>query len=319
MNVEPLPERIDAIRRFNRLYTRRIGLLQSSHLGTQYSLTEARVLFELGQRPAMTAKDLCGILELDQGYVSRILARFEKKGLISRRASDDDGRMQHVVLSKAGQKTYTVLDDKARDAIAALLDGKAEEDQRALASAARTFEDILRDEPSGSTMIIRPPRSGDLGWIVYRHGVLYAQEYGWDITFEGVVAEIITNFAKRNDPARERCWVAERNGEIVGAVFLVSDDAQTARLRLLYVEPSARGHGLGKQLVGQCVGFAREAGYRKIVLWTHDVLTSARKLYQEAGFRLIESEPRRSFGVDVVSEIWELEFRPQSVPARPQA
>lgn len=302
-----LPERIQTIRRFNRLYTRRIGLLQSKHLGTQFSLTEARILFELGV--PRTAKELCEALGLDQGYVSRILSRFEKNGLISRRTSDDDGRVQHVTLSEAGHKALATLDAKASDAIAALLADKPEADQHELAAAAAAFTRILEDGTAPqSPIVIRQPQPGDLGWIVHRHGVLYAREYGWDASFEGLAAEIVAAFAKHNDPARERCWVAERNGDIVGCVFLVRDDDETARLRLLYVEPAARGQGLGDKLVDLCIAFAREAGYRRMVLWTHDVLVSARKIYQAKGFVLRETDAHRAFGKDVVSEVWKLEL-----------
>lgn len=307
---EDLSERVHTIRRFNRFYTQRIGLLQSRHLGTEFSLTEARILFELGQQPALTAKQLCDALGLDQGYVSRILSRFEKDGLISRQASKDDGRVQHIALTKAGRKVQTMLDTKASQAIAALLENKSENEQRELASAAQAFTHILGDEAqaSGHPVIIRQPEPGDLGWIVYRHGVLYASEYGWDASFEGLTAEIVAAFAKNTDKARERCWVAECDGHILGAVFLVRDDDETARLRLLYVEPEARGQGVGRKLVELCINFARGAGYRRIVLWTHDVLVAARQIYRAYGFELIENDAHRAFGKDVVSEVWKLEL-----------
>jgi len=302
-------ERVEAIRRFNRLYTSRIGLLQEGHLDSPYSLTEARILFELAQRSAMTAKALCDVLGLDQGYVSRILARFKKLGLIGKRVSSEDRRAQLIVLTKLGERTFSTLDLRAHSQIAALLRSKPEIAQRQIAEAAQALARNLGEtESPAASIVIRPPEAGDLGWIVHRHGVLYAREYGWDASFEALVAEIVADFGKKADAARERCWIAERDGEILGAVFLVKDDEQTARLRLLYVEPAARGHGLGRQLTDLCVAYARDAGYRTLVLWTHDVLTAARKIYQNAGFHLVNQDAHRAFGKDVVSENWELDL-----------
>lgn len=311
-----LTERIEAIRRFNRLYTRRIGLLQSCHLGTAYSLTEARILFELGQRPAMTAKDICGILELDQGYVSRILARFEKQGLITRRASKEDGRLQHVALSKAGHKALVMLNTKARDAIAALLEDKTQSEQRVFTDAAQTLARLLGDVVD-APVVIRAPKPGDIGWIVHRHGTVIAEEFGWNTGFEATIAEILGQLGRH--PGRESGWVAERAGEILGSVFVIPDDTQTARLRVLYVEPAARGLGLGKQLVELAVGFARQAGYARAVLWTHEFQVAARKVYAGTGFKLLHREKTVSFGVDVVSETWEMDLKPQAAGERPRA
>jgi DNA-binding MarR family transcriptional regulator/GNAT superfamily N-acetyltransferase len=305
--IDEFSERVEAIRRFNRLYTRRIGLLGEGHLDSPYSLTEARILYELAHKPAITARALCDALGLDQGYVSRILARFAKQGLVEKHLSPDDGRAQNLVLTKAGKKAFAALDMRAHAEIAALLRTKPETAQRRMVQSTRTLEGIL-DEPQRSSIFIRSPKAGDLGWIVYRHGVLYADEYGWGARFEALVAQIVADFGKNADPLRERCWVAERDGDIVGAVFLARDDDRTARLRLLYVEPEARGEGLGRRLVDLCIGFARDNGYRKLVLWTHDVLLSARKIYQAAGFRLIDSDSHRAFGKDVVSENWELDL-----------
>jgi DNA-binding MarR family transcriptional regulator/RimJ/RimL family protein N-acetyltransferase len=299
--------RVEAIRRFNRLYTSRIGLLQEGHLDSGHSLTEARILYELGQRPDMTAKELCGVLGLDQGYVSRILARFQKQELIGKRVSREDGRAQHIALTRSGQKSYATLDLRAHTAIAALLEGKPESAQRDIAEAAQTLERLLGEAPQkAAPLVIRPPQPGDLGWIVHRHGVMIAREYGWDMSFEALVAEIVGAFGASPDPTRERCWIAERGGEILGSVFLAKDDDQTARLRLLYVEPAARGQGLGRRLVDLCVAFARDAGYRKLVLWTHEFQVTARNIYRAAGLRLVDREARHSFGKDVVSETWEL-------------
>jgi len=298
-------DRVEDIRRFNRLYTARIGALQKSHLGTGWSLTEARILHELWRQAAITARTLCNGLGLDQGYVSRILAGFEKKGLISRRTSNADGRVQSIALSKAGAEVYARLDAKAHAAVAALLKGKTENELRALAAAAGTFEHILGGQPqSGAAVVIRAPKPGDLGWVIHRHGVLICSEFGWDVRFEAKIAEILGGFGQH--PGREQGWIAEREGEILGSVFVMPEGGQTARLRVLYVEPKARGLGLGRQLVDLAIAFARGTGYNKLVLWTHDFQKSARRIYEAAGFALTSSQRANNFGVDVVSETWEL-------------
>lgn len=300
-------DRVEAIRRFNRLYTRQIGLLGEGHLGSSYSLTEARILYELGQRPAITARELCGLLTLDQGYASRLLARFAKKGLITRRASAQDARAQEIALTKAGRKVFETLNQRSHATIAELLASKSEGAQHEIAEAARTLERHLGEQTQPPPpIVIRGPRPGDLGWIVHRQAILYSRDYGWRI--EGVIAEIVAAFEKANDPVHERCWIAERDGEILGAVFVAKDDEATARLRLLYVEAEARGHGLGHQLVRLCVEFAREAGYRKMKLWTHTVLETARRIYRSQGFRLVETFTHGDFGKDVSSEHWELDL-----------
>ncbi|MDE2264406.1 MAG: GNAT family N-acetyltransferase [Alphaproteobacteria bacterium] len=300
-------DRVDAIRRFNRLYTSRIGLLQQGHLDSPYSLTEARILYELGQRPGMTAREICAALDLDQGYVSRILARFQKQGLIGKRLSSEDARAQLIALTKAGEKAFSTLDLRSHAVIAAMLQDKSETAQHEIAEAARVLERHLSGKLlAPAPIVIRDPRPGDLGWIVHRQAILYAREYGWRI--EGVIAEIVAAFEKSADTTRERCWIAECDGEILGAVFLAKDDDETARLRLLYVEASARGRGLGRQLVGLCIGFAREAGYSKMKLWTHTVLESARKIYQSTGFRLVDTYTHSDFGKEVLSENWELDL-----------
>ena len=310
-NTANFDGRVEAIRRFNRLYTARIGVLQKSHLGSGYALAEARILFELSQRPAMTATELCDGLGLDQGYVSRILARFEKRGLIARRARAADARVQAIALTGAGQKTYAALDARAHAAIAGLLRDKPEPEQRELADAARTFERILGDGARPEApVVIRPPKPGDLGWVVHRHGILICKEFGWDMGFEAKIAEILGGFGKH--PGREQGWIAERDGQIMGSVFVMPDDGKTARLRVLYVEPKARGLGLGRQLVDLCVSFARAAGYEKLVLWTHEFQKSARRIYQAAGFALVSSDSAHHFGADVVSETWELGLTPRS-------
>jgi len=303
--------RVEALRRFNRLYTRRIGLLQSNHLDSGFSLTEARLLYELSQRVTITASTLCESLSLDQGYVSRILKRFQKQGLIQRRASPADGRVQSIGLTAKGKKLYAGLDAKAHASVAALLRGKPEGEQRLLAEAAGTLERLLgAGVPEAAPLLIRPPQPGDLGWIVHRHGAAIAKEFGWDTRFEAVIAEILGQYGRH--PGREQGWVAERGGTILGSVFLMPEDESTARLRVLYVEPAARGLGLGKKLVDLCIAFARQAGYARIVLWTHEFQKAARNIYQGAGFRLVEQAESNSFGVPAVSETWELDLKPQS-------
>ena len=300
-------DRVEALRRFNRLYTQRIGLLGDGHLDSPYSLTEARLLFELGQRPSLTASALCELVSLDQGYASRILARFAKQGLITKSASARDRRAQEIALTAAGRKVYETLNLRAHAAIAGLLAAMPESAQREIAEAARALERHLSDKPAQpGPIVIRDPRPGDLGWIVHRQAILYANGYGWRI--EGIIAEIVAAFEKSADTKRERCWIAERDGEIVGAVFLAKDDETTGRLRLLYVEPAVRGQGLGRQLVALCIAFAREAGYTKLRLWTHTVLESARRIYRAQGFRLVESHYHTEFGKEVESETWELDL-----------
>ena len=301
-----LHRRAETLRRFNRFYTGRLGLLQKGHLDSPYSLTEARILYELAQRPVMTAREICDLLALDQGYVSRILARFEKLKLISRRSSKEDGRVQHIALTAAGTKAFSALDAKSHASVTAMLGEKTDGEQREIVAAAETFEKVLGAAPhSPAPVVIRPPKAGDLGWIVHRHGAVIAKEFGWDgVGFETKIAEILGGLGEH--PGREQGWVAERDGDILGSVFVMPDDAETARLRVLYVEAAARGLGLGRKLVDLAVGFAREAGYRRMVLWTHSFQKPARKIYEAAGFHLAKEEAARSFSVEVVSETWEL-------------
>jgi DNA-binding MarR family transcriptional regulator/GNAT superfamily N-acetyltransferase len=305
MSSDPHSARIDTLRRFNRLYTGKLGLLAKTHLGTAYSLIEARILYELAQVPFATARDLCGALGLDQGYASRILAGFEKKGLISRRASKEDGRVQHIALTAAGRKTYAVLDSRQRAAIADLLADKSDDQQRRITEAAASLTGLLSGAPDGP-VVIRGPQPGDLGWIIHRHGTMIAAEFGWNAGFETCIAEILGQFGRH--PGREAGFVAERDGAVLGSVFVMPESDEVARLRVLYVEAAARGLGLGKRLVAAAVDFAKKAGYTKLRLWTHEFQTSARKIYQAAGFRLTKAEKTLSFGVDVVSETWEMDL-----------
>jgi DNA-binding MarR family transcriptional regulator/N-acetylglutamate synthase-like GNAT family acetyltransferase len=308
MSHSELDERVASIRRFNRFYTRRIGVLQEGLLGSSMSLTEGRVLYELAQREPATASGLAAELGLDSGYLSRILGGFDKRGLIDKQPSQRDGRQIILSLTDQGREIFATIDARSHDEIAAILGELQEADQRRLVAALGTVERLLGDrrERGGPSYILRQNQPGDMGWVVHRHGALYAEEYGLDQTFEALVARIAAAFIENFDARRERCWIAERDGEIVGSVLLVKDDDETAKLRLLYVEPEARGLAIGRRLVSECIGFASRAGYRKITLWTNDVLVSARRIYQAAGFHLVREEPHHSFGRDLVGQYWEL-------------
>lgn len=304
-----LEARIDEVRRFNRFFTRRIGVLREGLLHSPYSLAEARVLFEVARGEGLTASDLMRDLGFDRGYLSRILVRFEQRGLLDRVPSETDGRLRLLRLTDAGEKSFAVLDRRSREEVAGMLDGLSEGDQRRLLNATRTIQDILSgDAASPEPFLLRGHEPGDMGWVVQRHGELYAREYGWDAGFEALVARIVADFVDGYDVEKERCWIAEANGNNVGCVFLVRESDEVAKLRLLLVEPEARGMGLGARLVEECVRFARERGYRKLVLWTNSVLTSARSIYEEQGFELVEEEQHHSFGIDLVGQNWELEL-----------
>jgi DNA-binding MarR family transcriptional regulator/GNAT superfamily N-acetyltransferase len=310
MTQEPSASAIEAVRRFNRFYTRRIGVLEESLLGSGLTLSEGRVVFELGRRGEWTASGMVAELGLDAGYVSRLLGALEKRRLVARRPSQSDGRQSIVTLTARGRDRYELLDARSKDDIAALLAPLAPADRQRLLAAMASIESLMGDGPTPRVpYVIRPHRPGDIGWVISRHGALYAEEYGWDETFEGFVAEIAGRFVKSFDARRERCWIAEREGEIVGSVLLVKGgDEHTAKLRLLYVEPNARGLGIGARLVEECRRFGRSAGYRRIMLWTNSVLVSARRIYEAAGYRLTESAPHRSFGQDLVGETWLLDL-----------
>jgi DNA-binding MarR family transcriptional regulator/N-acetylglutamate synthase-like GNAT family acetyltransferase len=310
MPVDALEDRVSAIRHFNRFFTREIGVLREGLLHSPYSLTEARILFELAQRDDLTATLLGRELGLDAGYLSRILARLEVQGLIEKIQAEHDGRQRFLRLTAAGQEAFAVLDQRSRDEVAEMLSDLGEEDQRRLLKAMHTIESVLqRSFKFSEPFILRPPEPGDMGWVIHRHGVLYAQEYGWNEQFEALVAKIASDFIASHNPARERCWIAEMGGEIVGCVFVVQLDETTAKLRLLLVEPKARGTGLGTRLVEECIRFARRAGYQKLTLWTNDVLLAARHIYQKVGFTLVEQEPIRDFGPETISETWELHLQ----------
>lgn len=304
--------RIAAVRRFNRYYTRQIGVLRKTFLDSPYSLGEARVLHEIATRQAPTASDIAKSLDLDPGYLSRVLRNFERRGLIRKRTSPNDGRQSHLTLTPRGKKSYTPLDARSQRDTAAMLTRLEPADQARLIAAMATIETLLgghTHEPAPQRKyILRAPRPGDFGWIVKRNAELYAQDYGWREPFEGVCAQIVADFVNKYDPARERGWIAEIDGENVGTVMLANDGDGVARLRLLLVEPKARGLGIGARLVDEAIRFARGAGYRKLTLWTHSVLTGARHIYQSAGFKLMRSEKHQSWGQPVVSEHWDLEL-----------
>jgi DNA-binding MarR family transcriptional regulator/GNAT superfamily N-acetyltransferase len=301
---------VQTVRRFNRFYTRQIGVLQEHLLQSQFSLTEVRVLYELAHRDNATAKELCEDLGLDRGYLSRMLQGFEHQGWIKTTPSADDRRRQHLTLTLKGHKVFDPLERRSSNEVAAMLDRLSPAVQKKLLAAMREVADILApSERVGAPYFLRSHRPGDMGWVVQRHGELYWKEYHYDERFEALVAGIVAEFIEKLDPARERCWIAERDGENVGSVFLVKKSASIAKLRLLLVEPSARGLGIGKRLVEECVAFAREAGYKKIMLWTQSELAAARGIYQRAGFEKIAEEKHQSWSrTDLVAETWELKL-----------
>jgi DNA-binding MarR family transcriptional regulator/GNAT superfamily N-acetyltransferase len=304
---DELETRTDAIRRFNRFFTRQIGVLREGLLHSPYSLTEARILFEIAHRKGLTASDLSRELGLDPGYLSRILARLEQQGLIDKVRSETDARQRLLSLTPNGKDAFSLLDNRSREEVAEMLSDLSEGDQRRLLEAMKTIESILdKGFKFSEPFFLRPHEPGDMGWVLHRHGVLYAQEYGWDERFEALVAQIVADFVNNYDPAEERCWIAEMNGEIVGCVFVVKDSDTVAKLRLLLVEPKARGLGLGTRLVEECIRFARRSGYKTLTLWTNSVLDAARRIYEKQGFKLVEEEKHHSFGHDLLGQNWEL-------------
>jgi len=309
MSAAALEHRIATVRRFNRFYTQKIGVLGERLLNSPFSLTEARVLYELALRDHATATELRRDLGLDPGYLSRILAGFRRRGLVSRASSETDRRQSHLSLTQTGRAAFAPLDARSHDEVAAMLAGLSPATQARVVGAMQTIERVLGDRlQAQAPYVLRQPQPGDLGWVVHRHGAVYAREYGYDTQFEALVAEIVAHFVQRYDPKRERCWIAEQDGEVVGSVFLVERSKTVAQLRLLLVEPTARGAGLGTRLVDECVRFARQAGYRTLMLWTQSELRAARRLYQAAGFRIVRKEKNHSFGKDLVSETWELDL-----------
>ena len=306
---ENLDRQVHAIRAFNRLYTRRIGVVDGI-ASSPFSLVEARVLYELAHREQATATDIRCELGLDAGYMSRILHGFERRKLVTRTKSKVDEREKFLSLTARGHRAFAPLDERSNHLAAAMLEELSPTDRRRLVDAVNTLSRLLGDRTEPRTpYLLRQHQPGDLGWIVHRQAILYAEEYGWDDTYEALAAEIVAQFIRNYDPKRERCWVAENDGTRIGAVFVAKASDEVAKLRLLHVEREARGLGIGKRLVQECVRFARQAGYQKLALWTQSILLAARHIYQQAGFRVVSEEQHHSFGKDLTAETWELDLR----------
>jgi len=309
MSQHDIEDRIAAVRAFNRFYTRKLGVLDQQLLKSPFSLSEARVLYELAQRDNPAAKEIGIELGLDPGYLSRIIQNFDENGLITRKPLPSDRRQYRLSLTAKGRQAFARIDRSSHDEVGTMLATLSRGDGRRLIEAMATIERLLGASPaSPQPAILRGPRPGDMGWVVQSHGWLYAGEYGFDFAFEGLVAEIAAKFLASFDASRERCWIAEIDGAPVGSVFLVRHTDDVAKLRLLLVDPAGRGQGLGRRLVAECISFAKACGYRKITLWTQSILVAARKIYQEAGFVLVATEPHRSFGQNLIGETWELEL-----------
>ena len=300
---------VEAVRRFSRFYTRQVGVLHEGYNGSEFSLTEARIIYELAHREAATATDLAKTLGLDTGYLSRILKAFQERGLIQRRASDADARQYLLSLTELGQKRFAELNARSRSDMAQMLSALTARQQQRLITAMNEIEALLSAEPErGAPYILRPHQPGDIGWAVQKHGEFYAREYGFDESFEALAAEIGAKFLKEFDPKKERAWIAEKDGENVGCVFLIKQSDEVAKLRMLLVDPKARGLGIGRRLVEECIRFARNKGYRKITLWTNDVLVTACHIYKQCGFKQVAEERHHSFGHELVGQTWELDL-----------
>ncbi len=298
---------VAAVRGFNRFHTRLAGALNDRLLASAFSLPQARVLYEVANaRPEapLSARRLAEELRIDAGYLSRLIAGLEAEGLIARTASAEHGRRLDLTLTDKGREAFAGLNAASAGEVAALLAPLTAAERRQLTGAMQRIRRLLGDRADDRTFILRDPEPGDLGWIIHRQAVLYAEEYGWDWTYEGLVAGIAGRFVETFAAGKERCWIAEREGEVVGSVFVVREDEATAKLRLLYVDKTARGLGLGRRLVDECLRFARASGYARMVLWTNDVLVSARRIYEAAGFELIEEAPHHSFGKDLIGQVW---------------
>ena len=299
--------RVDAVRRFNRFYTRRIGVLTDDYLGSAFPLPQARVLYELGERGECTASQLRAELDLDAGYLSRLVAGLRRQGLVAAEAPSEDRRRRHLTLTPKGRKAFAALDESSRRAMGEMLAPLAPPHREKLVQAMSAVQSVLESKPQN--VALRTHRPGDVGWVISRHGKVYDDEYGWGLGFEALVGEIGAKFLREFDAKRERAWIAEMDGEPVGSVFAVKQSPTVAKLRLLLVEPHARGHGIGRRLVQQCIDFSREAAYRKLVLWTQSNLTAARAIYAALGFRKVKSQPHREFGVRLTGEYWQLNLK----------
>ena len=299
----PLP---DQVRAFNRFYTKQIGLLRDGYLKSPFSLTQARVLYELGARPGIRWSELLDELALDPGYLSRLIKKFETQRLVRRTANSNDRRVSHLSLTAKGRAHFSKLNARSEEESAAMLGQLSAAEQRRMVASMDTIRELLDPSAPEAPITVRAHQPGDIGWLIARHGEFYAQEYKWEMTFEGLVAEIAGKFLTNFDPEREHCWIAERNGDRLGCIFCVKQTKSVAKLRLLLVDPAARGTGLGTRLVGECIAFARQAGYKKLTLWTNDLLHAARRIYQRAGFVLVKEEKHHSFGHDLVGQFWEL-------------
>ncbi len=301
----PIADPVAAVRRFSRFYTNQLGLLGEALLKSAFSLTEARVLYELASHPSPTAGELSRDLGIDPGYLSRLVKGFEQRGLMTRAAAPQDGRQVLLRLTDNGRAAFSDLDQASRQQVMAMIGRLAPAESTRLTEAMRTVEQLMGTHDA-APVVLRQHRLGDIGWIAHRQALIYAREYGWDASYEILAAEILAGFAKNFDPAWEQSWIAERDGAIVGSVFVVRGSPTVAKLRLLYVEPAARGLHLGRRLVDECIDFARQRGYATLTLWTNDVLVPARRIYQAAGFTCVAREPHHSFGKDLVGETWEL-------------
>jgi DNA-binding MarR family transcriptional regulator/GNAT superfamily N-acetyltransferase len=310
MSTAVAPDHVEQARAFSRFFTNHVGALRAGLLDTHWSLTEARVLYQLGQAGTVEVAGLRQSLDIDGGQLSRVLSRLAAGHLVTRGTSGQDGRRQVVALTPAGERAAALLDSRSSAQMHEWLSQLSVPDQERLVQAMATVRELFAPASrSGALSVtLRGPHPGDLGWVVERHGALYAAEYNWDRTFEALVAAIVADFGRSHDPARERAWIAELGGRRVGSVFCVADGEETAKLRLLLVEPDARGHGVGAALVDACLEFARTTGYRRMTLWTNDCLDAARRIYERAGFTLVHSEPHHSFGQDLVGQTWELDL-----------
>ena len=302
MSTPLLVERAGIVRGFNRFYTHQIGVLQEHLLQSDYSLTEIRVMYELSSRGDLTSADLCQMLSLDAGYLSRLTSGFEKNGLIQKVRCATDARAVQLHLTDHGRAVLAPLEQQTQREVIALLESLPEPQQQQLTEAMKRIQALLQG--TAPSYLLRDPQPGDMGRVVQQQTAIYAREYGWNWEFEALVAEIVAKYLREYDPTCERCWIAEKDGEVVGSVFVIRHDQSTAKLRMLYVDASARGMGIGQRLVDECVRFARQVGYTRMLLWTVDILTDARKLYQKAGFELVEEEPMVSFGKALVSQTW---------------